>query len=144
MVDTARLHRLLAAMATELEVLATLAERDDDVLRTDPTTIRAVKYAFVVAIEAAIDAAEHVISSEGLRIPESFADAFHILHEHGLLDDELAGSMANAARFRNLLVHGYADVDDGRVLEILRSRPADLAAYRRVVGGLAGALPPEN
>lgn len=142
MVDPATLHRLLDAIATELEVLRSLSQRDDDVLRSDPTAIRAVKYAFVVAIEAAVDAAEHVIASEGLRVPESFADAFGVLCEQGMLDEGLARSMAAAARFRNLLVHGYADVDDDRVLEILRSRPEDLAAYRRVVAGLADPARP--
>jgi uncharacterized protein YutE (UPF0331/DUF86 family) len=34
------------------------------------------------------------------------------------------------ARFRNLLVHGYAKVDDTRVVEILRDRVDDLAAFR--------------
>lgn len=125
-------------MGTELDVLDALAQRDDDALRSDATAIRAVKYAFVVAIEAAVDAAEHAIASEGLRIPESFSDAFEVLHENGVLDEGLARSMAAAARFRNLLVHGYADVDDDRVLQILRSRPEDLATYRRVVAALAG------
>ncbi len=60
-----------------------------------------------------------------------------------MLDDELAEAMAQAARFRNLLVHGYADVDDDRVLHILRTRPDDLRAYRAVIAGLArGEDPP--
>ena len=133
MVDTERLARLLDSMATELAVLAQLAERGDDQLLADPMLIRAIKYAFVVSIEAAIDVAEHVIASEGHRVPESFADAFTVLEEAGLIDGELAQAMEDAARFRNLLVHGYADVDDTRVLEILRTGPADLRRYRSVI-----------
>ena len=33
------------------------------------------------------------------------------------------------ARFRNLLVHGYAVVDDNRVIEILQTRLEDLDAF---------------
>lgn len=136
MVDPARLAGLLEAMAAELEILAMLGVRGGDELRSDPVAIRAVKYAFVVVIESAIDAAEHVIASEGLRMPASFADAFTVLYEAGLLEGELAAAMADAARFRNLLVHQYVDVDDDRVLEILRTRLDDLRAYRAAIAPL--------
>lgn len=43
--------------------------------------------------------------------------------------------MSDAARFRNLLVHGYATVDDAQVRTILRTRPADLAAFARELAG---------
>lgn len=141
MVDPARLETLLDHIATELAVLADLRERGDHDLLDDPTAIRAVKYAFVVAIEAAIDTAEHIIASEGLRAAESFADAFAVLEEAGLLDTELAASLGDAARFRNLLVHNYADVDDRRVVAILRSRLDDLHSFRRVVAGLVDSGP---
>lgn len=136
MVDRARLDRLLEVIATELGVLADLSAEDDHTLVDDPTAIRAVKYAFVVAIEAAIDAAQHVITATDRRVPESFADSFTVLQEAGVLDADLATSMGAAARFRNLLVHGYADVDDHQVVTILRTRPADLRAFRRVMAAL--------
>ncbi len=138
MVDRARLERLLSAIAGELNVLEDLAGRPDDELVADQTAIRAVKYAFVVAIEASIDAAQHVISAEGWRVPESFADAFAVLDEGGILDDEVADAMADAARFRNLLVHGYADVDDRRVLDVLRNGTDALRAYVAAIAALAG------
>lgn len=136
MVDRARLDRLLEVIATELAVLADLSTEDEPTLVDDPTAIRAVKYAFVVAIEAAIDAAQHVITATDRRVPESFADTFAVLHEAGVLDADLAASMGAAARFRNLLVHGYADVDDHQVVTILRTRPADLQAFRRAMAAL--------
>lgn len=136
MVDRARLDRLLATLGTELDFLEQTAGRSGPDLLADPTALRAVKYAFVVAIESAIDAAQHVITAEGLRVPDSFADAFRVLRDAGLLDEGSADAMGDAARFRNLLVHGYADVDDERVLSILRSRPGDLRAYRRTIAAI--------
>jgi uncharacterized protein YutE (UPF0331/DUF86 family) len=41
--------------------------------------------------------------------------------------------MAEVARFCNLLVHGYADVDDDRVVEIRHERLDDLATFRQQV-----------
>ena len=37
------------------------------------------------------------------------------------------------ARCRNLLVHGYAIVDDVRVVEILKTQLDDLDEYRRLL-----------
>ena len=39
-------------------------------------------------------------------------------------------ALQDMARFRNLLVHGYLNVDDERVVEILRTRLGDLETFR--------------
>jgi uncharacterized protein YutE (UPF0331/DUF86 family) len=99
-----------------------------------------VKYRLVVAIEAATDVADHLIASEGLRLASGYADSFRSLEEAGVLPTELAASLADDARFRNLLVHRYADIDDGRVVEIARHRLTDLEAFVALIATrLAGA-----
>ena len=50
--------------------------------------------------------------------------------DEALLDSGAAADLRDTARFRNLLVHGFAKVDDTRVVEILRDRVDDLAAFR--------------
>jgi len=127
MVDIPRLGALLQRIRDEVAALRRLGARDD--LQDDDTALPAAKYRLVVAIEAMTDVAEHVIASEGLRPATSFADSFRSLAEAEWLDDELATTLAEAARFRNLLVHQYADVDDDRVVEILRTRMNDLDRF---------------
>jgi uncharacterized protein YutE (UPF0331/DUF86 family) len=39
----------------------------------------------VIAIECSLDLANHIIASEGYRIPTSAADSFAVLTEQGLL-----------------------------------------------------------
>jgi uncharacterized protein YutE (UPF0331/DUF86 family) len=46
-----------------------------------------------------------------------------------VIPQELADSLGNMARFRNLLVHGYGRVDDNRVWDILQQHLRDLEAY---------------
>lgn len=127
MVDLSRLGALLQRIRDEVAAIRHLGTRDD--LRDDDTALPAAKYRLVVAIEAMTDVAEHVIASEGLRPATSFADSFRSLAEADWLDDELAAALADAARFRNLLVHHYADVDDDRVVEIIRTRMDDLDRF---------------
>ncbi|MGD8868871.1 MAG: DUF86 domain-containing protein [Gemmatimonadales bacterium] len=62
-------------------------------------------------------------------LPALFADIFRVLRDEGILDTTLAGRLMAMARFRNVLVHLYAEVDDERVLQILRGSLGDLDAF---------------
>lgn len=49
------------------------------------------------------------------------------------LDRHLSERLQRMAGFRNLLVHGYARVDDGKVREIMRVDVADLRSFRATI-----------
>lgn len=130
MVDPRRVRQLLDRIAEEQGHLRRLATLDKEELLGDHDRLHAAKYGFVVAIEAAIDLGRHVIASEGLRAPDSFSEVFTVLGEAGFLAEDLVEAMEQAARFRNLLVHQYATVDDRRVVDLLTTRLADLDRFR--------------
>ena len=118
MVDAERLSRLLRRVTDDLHRLRSHTGHPDKVL-TDEVILDRVKYRFVTAIEACIDAAQHVCAAEGFKAPDTNADAMRELARHGLLDLALAESMARAVGFRNVLVHRYADVEDRKVVDHL-------------------------
>jgi uncharacterized protein YutE (UPF0331/DUF86 family) len=132
-VDAERLRSLLDRLRTTEQELTRLRDLGAAAVRDDVDRLNSVKYLFVMAAEIAIDTGQHIIAAEGLDGPGSFADVFGVLGRAGWLTDEFAETMAEVARFRNLLVHGYADVDDDRVVEILRDRLDDLATFRQQV-----------
>ena len=68
-----------------------------------------------IALQAAIDVALHVVSSGPGRPVEGYGDAFLALGERGVLEPGLARRLRVAAGLRNVLVHGYTDVDPGLV-----------------------------
>lgn len=119
MVDETRLLRLLRAISDDVAVLAREADADEQ-RRNDPLWLRGVKYTFVTAIEACIDAAQHICASEGWGPPENNANAMTVLARHGVVPHELAVSLRLAVGFRNVLVHEYVAVDDELVLRRLR------------------------
>jgi uncharacterized protein YutE (UPF0331/DUF86 family) len=142
-VDARRVAVLLDRIRAEVAALRRTGARPTDELLGDPDALPAVKYRLVVAIEAATDVADHLIASEGLRLAAGYADSFRSLEEAGVLPTDLAASLADAAGFRNLLVHRYADIDDGRVIEIVRNRLTDLEAFVELIAGrLAGTSDP--
>ena len=138
MVDELRVRQMLDRLGVEIDALRRLARLDPGELLRDDDLLAAVKYRFIVAIEVCIDVGRHVVASEGLRAPLDYADTFTVLADAGLLDPAIAAELRDTARFRNLLVHGYAKVDDTRVVEILRDRVDDLAAFRTALARAAG------
>ncbi len=78
-----------------------------------------VKYLLITAIEGCIDVAHHIVSSERYAAPDTNAAAIRLLGDHGVISPELAGSIARAVGFRNVLVHRYVDVDDDIVIDAL-------------------------
>ncbi len=128
MVDPERLHRVLRRVTEDLALLAEYANARADRVRDDPAQLGHVKYLFITAIEGCIDAAQHLCASEGWGPPETNADAVRLLGRHGVVRSDIADRIAAAVGFRNVLVHGYAGIDDHRVMENL-GRLDDLHAY---------------
>lgn len=115
-----RLHRILRRITDDRAVLRTYTDVASAELLADPVRLGHIKYLFVTMLEGCIDAAHHVCAAEGYGPPGTNAEAVLLLARHGHLPTELAVALAQAVRFRNLLVHGYAAVDDGRVVEHLQ------------------------
>ncbi|MEQ3553096.1 DUF86 domain-containing protein [Pseudonocardia nematodicida] len=143
MVDPLRFRALLDRLGTEIVALRRLSRRDAAELLADEDVLAAIKYRFVVAIEACIAAGRHLVAAGGLRTPRDYADVFTVLGEAGMLPARLVSDLREIARFRNLLVHGYAAVEDDRVVQILHTRLDDLEKVRAALAAAAGRGGPE-
>lgn len=69
--------------------------------------------------------------------PRTNRELFDLLQRDGWLDDPLASTLRNMAGFRNVLVHGYDDVDLAVVRDVLGNHLGDLEAF---VGAIRGRL----
>lgn len=69
-----------------------------------------------------------VLQSRDCEAPETSAAVFRTLGDEGVLTDEVAARLAQAAGFRNLLTHQYGnEIDDRDVYNVLQS---DLPVFR--------------
>ena len=132
-VDPTRVLRLLRSVMDEVAVLGREASASPE-RRQDPLWLRGVKFSFVVAIEAAVDTAQHLCAASGWGPPDDNGHAMRLLGEHGVIDQDLALRMARAVGFRNVLVHDYARVDDDLVVRRLGDL-SDLTEFARAVSG---------
>jgi uncharacterized protein YutE (UPF0331/DUF86 family) len=138
MVDKPKLDGILTSLRGFVEVLRRLARTPREDFLANPDKIGSAKYHFVAAIECCIDAANHIIASEKLRMPRNMADSFVVLVEAGICPVELEQPLKAMARFRNRLVHLYWDVDDRLVAEYLSTFLDDFDRFAAAVGAVAG------
>jgi len=93
--------------------------------------VQAAKYSLLEIIEACIDIANYIISVKGFRRAEEYSDMFKVLKEEEVIRKELATKLEDMARFRNLLVHRYGEIDNRRVLEIIKHNLKDIEEFEK-------------
>ncbi len=131
MTDRPLVEKKLAAIVSAVSDLRRLARLD--LLRHDVREERFVAHTLQLAMQAALDVASHIVSDESLGEPQTNRHLFDLLARAGWLDDGLAGQLSRMAGFRNVLVHGYDDVDLAVVEDIVRHRLDDLLQFVAVV-----------
>lgn len=125
--DKDKVTLLISEYKSSLHLLKEIASIDYDSFIKDPHRIASAKYNLIVAIESAIDICNHLISKNGYRIPEDYADTFKILAEAGLLPkDFVENTLVKMARFRNRLVHLYWKIDNDMLFNIVTGDVKDL------------------
>lgn len=83
----------------------------------------------IVAIDAAVSICNHIASRLSTKAPESYSKCFEILCDLKIISKALSKKLAAMARFRNLLVHLYWQVDDGKVYDFIKSEIKDIENY---------------
>lgn len=125
MVDREKLTAKIAVIDRCLARIAEVrGERRKDLLPIDVEDIASLN--LQRGIQAAIDLANHVASSEGYGTPDSTAAVFTLLERNGVIDADLAGRLRRMVGFRNIAVHEYQTVDPAILEAILEKHVSDL------------------
>ena len=127
MTDPELLAKRLALIETCVRQLETLAR--PDAIAHDIREQRFVEHTLQVAIQAALDVASHVVSDRRLGDPRKNRVLFDLLARDYWIPVTLAESLRRMVGFRNVLVHGYDDVDLGVVQDVMTNRLTDLVAF---------------
>ena len=127
MTDTDLVRKRLAFIETCLRELAELA--DSDRVEHDVRERRFVEHTLQIAIQATLDIASHVVSSDRLGEPSSNQALFEMLERAGWVTPALASELRKMAGFRNVLVHGSVAVDPAIVRDVLERRLEDIEAF---------------
>ena len=124
--------RLLALYVDELQSFRQEA-RSFQAYASDVKLRRAVERTLQVGVEICLDVGRRLIALEGFRYADDNQDVFRVLAQEKIVPEKLLDALLDMARFRNLIVHDYAKIDDAKVYEILIRRLGDFDAFAEAV-----------
>ncbi len=122
-----------------MSVLREFRRMSYDEFVANPLFSSAAERHFHIAIQSAIDIGQYLLSNLMIKQPTDYADVFVKLGEAGVLSPAFAGRLVDMAKFRNVLVHLYLEVDTHMVYQYIQSNLGDLEEFaRHVVDFLRG------
>jgi uncharacterized protein YutE (UPF0331/DUF86 family) len=116
-----------------LKIIDTIKDECDVKFDKDPVYRGAMLHYLYLLTDTCIALAGMVIKKKNLRIPQSYAEAFDILGDSGVLDAEFAYSFAKIAGFRNFLAHDYETIDSGVICTKVLASLTDIRKYIRQI-----------
>lgn len=132
MVDRRRLLDILSSLNNSLDDLERYRSTTTlEGLQHDRDRRNMVLHALFESIQAGIDVASVFVAEHRLPRPETYRDAFQLLENAGLLDDDLAQGLADLAGFRNVIVHAYMRLDLTLVHRALQEKSRFLFEFAR-------------
>lgn len=131
-VDAAVVRRHLAALTEALANLRRHWARSADELRANADLRWTVERGLQLCVQNVLDVASHLVVARGLDAAE-YATAIERLAEISVLSTEFAARLRPLAGFRNVLVHGYLQVDLDVVTRVLKHNLSDLEQFAACV-----------
>jgi len=122
MVKIGVIKRLLNNLENHIDELRSATDITYDLFLKDIRLQRFVERTLQISIECCFDIVHHIIADEGLREPVSYADAFGVLAENGILSHESVNTYKMMAQFRNKVVHYYEKIDPDQVYAIFKGK----------------------
>jgi uncharacterized protein YutE (UPF0331/DUF86 family) len=136
LVDAERVEARIERLEQTIERLDAVRARGEATYLADAELRAMTERWLQLAIQSCIDLGAQVASEQSAAPPSDYAGVFAILADAGVLSDELAQRLGQAARQRNILVHLYMEIDDRSVFASL-DRLDDLRQFAAIVQRLA-------
>jgi uncharacterized protein YutE (UPF0331/DUF86 family) len=130
--DAAVVRRHLLALDEALQQLRRHQGRPRDELARDHDRRWAVERGLQLCAQNALDIATHLAAASGRDVGD-YAAAIDALGDLGILPEDFAQRFRGIAGFRNVVVHGYLELDLTIVHQLLESGLDDLVTFARHV-----------
>jgi uncharacterized protein YutE (UPF0331/DUF86 family) len=92
---------------------------------------------FQLAIESCLNIGNRLLSLFQFKMPvetpETYADIFRGMQKLGIVDEKFADRLVRMAKFRNVLVHLYWEIDHKEMDRMLQENLEDFILFRRCV-----------
>jgi uncharacterized protein YutE (UPF0331/DUF86 family) len=133
-INIERIKQFAGEIKESLHILRGYIPKGKEQILKDSTILGSIKYNLIVAIQGCIDICNHIVAKKGGRAPQDYGDCFKLMAELGILEENISDRLAQMAKFRNLLIHLYWQVDNERIYDILIKNLDDIEEFLNGIG----------
>jgi uncharacterized protein YutE (UPF0331/DUF86 family) len=133
-INVERIKQFAGEIREALSLLRGYLLKGKEEILMDRTILGSTKYNLIVAIQGCIDICNHIVAKKGGRAPQDYGDCFQLMAGLTILEKDLADRLVRMAKFRNLIIHLYWEVDNERVYEILVKNLDDIDQFLGAIG----------
>ena len=123
------IKELLLELERALSVLKKYQARSQKEIETDIGVLYAVEHAFQLAIQNMIDISMHILFELGETKVADYTTALIKLGQYEIVPQEYATKISKMAGFRNVIVHGYIQIDLNRIYDNLQNNLEDFEYF---------------
>ena len=111
------IRQRLQLLESYVQHLQSYRARTRDEVRSDMSLTWAIEHGLQLSIQCVIDVCHYLVADLALGVPATSQEAIELLRDAGVFPATFADMLVQMARFRNPLVHVYAQRDIERVYQ---------------------------
>jgi uncharacterized protein YutE (UPF0331/DUF86 family) len=132
-INLEKLTKRISEIKENGEKINKYASIPDSEFWKDERNLLAIKHLLLQSIEACGSICNHVLAKKFFESPSSFPECFESLHNSKVINKELSVKLRKMARFRNILVHRYWEIEDKKILEYARNNLEDFNQFLKSI-----------
>ena len=133
MINSTVINSRISKLREYIKILKELSKENNEDFISDYKIYGLAERYLQLSIESILDIGNHIISRLELKKPETYQDIFLILGKNSIIPEKFAKKVAKMAGFRNILVHGYIDIDETLVYEQILHGISDFEEFIRYI-----------
>lgn len=131
--DRGKLRDKLQFIRSHVSFLRSIRDEGRERFLERQTLLYASIRSIQIAVEAMLDAANHIVAREGLGTPKTYREAMDLLVEAGTLPRDKSDSFRKMVGFRNRAVHLYDEIATEEVWKIVDEELGDFEAFVQAI-----------
>jgi len=132
-IDIEKVKQRITEIRENLEKIKKYSSPSDEDFKKDERNILSIKFLLLESIEACGNICVHILAKKIFRASSSFSECFENLHKSKVIGEDLSTRLIKMARFRNILVHRYWEVDNQKILDYARNNLEDFDFFIKAI-----------
>jgi uncharacterized protein YutE (UPF0331/DUF86 family) len=132
------LKKRISEIRENNEKIKKYASIPDSEFWQDERNLLAIKHLLLQSIEAGGSICTHVLAKKFFKSSSSFPECFETLSNSNVISKELSEKLRKMARFRNILVHRYWEIEDEKILGYARNNLGDFDQFLESIADYLG------